>query len=254
MRRTAVSTTLAERCASFAARLHGETFFCERTAALLRGCPLPWRVENDRRIHVGVAAPRAAPHANGLVGHSIRLQPDDVTMLGGLRVASAELSWCELGAVLDLPNLVAVGDHLVHHRFPHVTTDELRDAVERWGRRRGARRLRKALALLDPYAESRPESIVRVLIVEAGLPRPIANHTIVDPTTGRVFRADLAFIARRVIVEYQGDHHRDRAQWRADLRRRARLEALGWRILELGAEDLERPADFLAHLAALLAP
>ncbi|WP_456285697.1 hypothetical protein M1D46_12675 [Microbacterium sp. JZ70] len=48
----------------------------------------------------------------------------------------------------------------------------------------------------------------------------------------------------------EGDHHRDRDQWRRDLARRRRLEALGWIYLPVTQADLSDPADLLADLRA----
>ncbi|MDZ4046071.1 MAG: DUF559 domain-containing protein [Rhodoglobus sp.] len=60
------------------------------------------------------------------------------------------------------------------------------------------------------------------------------------------------FRAERLIIEYQGDYHRTRAQWRKDMTRRSRLEARGWRVMEVGADDLRDPRELVARVRARL--
>jgi very-short-patch-repair endonuclease len=40
------------------------------------------------------------------------------------------------------------------------------------------------------------------------------------------------------VLEYQGGHHQDPEQWRKDVTRRAALEADGWTVLEIAADDV----------------
>ncbi len=54
-----------------------------------------------------------------------------------------------------------------------------------------------------------------------------------------------------VAVEYDGDHHRkDRTQFVKDIARLRMLEALGWRVIRVIAED--SPHDWLARVADAL--
>jgi very-short-patch-repair endonuclease len=142
-----------------------------------------------------------------------------------------------LGATLSLADLVAVGDHLIHHRAPSTTEAELRRAVADYPGRRGLRRLRQALALLDDRAESAQESRVRVTLVVAGITGFRVNHG-VTATNGKRYRIDIAFPGRKLAIEYQGEHHNDPEQWRKDVTRRAALEADGWTVLEIAADDV----------------
>jgi very-short-patch-repair endonuclease len=63
------------------------------------------------------------------------------------------------------------------------------------------------------------------------------NHWITT-TRGKRYRADIAFPAQRLVLEYQGGHHQDTEQWRKDVTRRAALEADGWTVLEIAADDV----------------
>lgn len=113
--------------------------------------------------------------------------------------------------------------------------------------------MRIALALLDDRAESAQESILRCLLVMGGLPMPQVNYVVVDAESGKAMRLDLRYPEERLVLEYQGDYHRTRQQWRRDMTRRSRLEAQGWRVMELNADDLRDAADLVARVAAALA-
>lgn len=244
---------LASRCRRFAARLGDDVFFSHSTAGRLVGVPLPSRFERLSRLHVTVAAPARAPHAAGLTGHSRHVPPDDVVVdRTGLRVSAPTRLVCEMASVLALPDLVAVIDHLIRRSEPSMTLADLADRIRVRDRISRSKLIPRAIELADERSESRPESLVRVWCVLAGLPRPIANHEIVDPVTGRPLRLDLAWPDRMLAVEYHGDYHRDPNQWRRDLTRKGRLEATGWTILELHGGDLRDPTEVVARIGAAL--
>ena len=238
VRSTAPVLTLADRCAAVLHRLGDHVFVCGPTAALLWGAPLDRRWELRGVLDVAVVAPARAPHANGLAGRSLTLDrtADVVTGRRGALTTPAR-TWCDLGAVLELPDLVAVGDDLLHRGL--VTEATLAAAVGRYPGRRGLTRLRRALALLDGRAESRPESLVRVALVLAGVTGIEANIEIRDEAGAFLGRVDLCVAWARLIIEYHGDHHRSEpGRWRKDVARARRLRAAGWTVIELTGDDL----------------
>jgi hypothetical protein len=146
--------------------------------------------------------------------------------------------WCEMGGALDLPDLVAVADFLIHRHRRLASAADLGQRLEVGDRISRSRLLFPALELADDRSESRPESRLRVCCVRAGLPTPAANYDVTDVVTGRGFRLDLAWPELMFAIEYQGDHHRTAEQWRRDMTRREHLRLAGWTILELNADDL----------------
>jgi hypothetical protein len=244
---------LIGRCRAFATRLPPEVFFSHSTAARLLGAPLPLRLERITRVHVTVEAPTRAPHARGIWGHSRRVALGDVVEVSGLRVSAPERVWCEMAGVLDIPDLVVLTDYLIHHRRQLTTTTALADRLSFGDRISRSTRLKSALALCDDRAESRPESRLRVACVWAGLPAPSVNHEVIDTETGRGYRLDLAWPELKFAIEYQGDGHRTREQWRRDMSRRERLRIAGWTILELNSDDLRDHAALIHLIRAGLA-
>ncbi|HEV7741222.1 MAG TPA: DUF559 domain-containing protein [Pseudolysinimonas sp.] len=251
VRARSAPTDLLQRCRMLQVRLPDSAFFSGPTAALLLGAPLPFRLERPPELDVTVPSPRRAPHASGIVGHSRRVFPGDVTETDGVRHSSPPRVWCELARLLELADLVAVGDHLLHHR--RTSPSELGSRLRFGDRISRTADLRVALPLLSDGAESRPESQLRVLLALGGLPKPQVNHTIVMTDGGPRVRPDFRFDKEMLVLEYQGDYHRTREQWRKDMTRRSRLESVGWAVVELNADDLRNPQELCARVSAILA-
>lgn len=68
-----------------------------------------------------------------------------------------------------------------------------------------------------------------------------------------VGRVDLLYRHARLIIEYDGDYHRDPRQWSKDQSRRAELESLGYRVTVVTRTDLEHPHILIARIRRLLA-
>jgi hypothetical protein len=106
-------TSLETRCAMFALRMPDDAVFSHATSALLFRAPLPFALEAYPRVHIAVPYPARAPHAAGILGHSLDLAPGDVVESNGLRHTSAARTWCDMSASLSLLDLVALGDYLI---------------------------------------------------------------------------------------------------------------------------------------------
>ncbi len=116
----------------------------------------------------------------------------------------------------------------------------------------GLRRLEAALARVDPGAESPRESQLRLLLVDAGLPRPRTQIPVAGPDGIAVAYLDMGWEEYLVAVEYDGDQHRaDRRQYVKDIRRSEMLERMGWRVVRVVAED--RPAAIIRRVRAAIA-
>ncbi len=239
-----------QRCYLYQRRMPGDAFFSHATAARLMHIPVSWRAWSDPRVHIALPAPSRAPHAAGIAGHKLVIEDDELIVLpGGLRVTSPVRTWLDLAAVLPLLDLIAAGDHLIHWRRPMAHPHDLTAAVEERKNRRGRRLLLRALGLLHDRAESPQESKLRTLIVLAGLPQPRINHSVTDRFGEFVGRTDLIIDEFRLVIEYMGDYHRTTpGQWRADMSRRSKIEAEGWRVMEVNADDLKDPAELIQRI------
>ena len=238
-------------CRAYLRRMPPAAFFNSITAAAVMGLPLPRTRTAATVLHVAVAAPARGPRGRGIIGHKVQLMGDDVRQWHGLPLSSPERAFCEIAAELDLADLVAVGDHLIHWRSPLSTAAQLQDAASRYRGQRGRARLLSALALLDDRAESPQESRLRVLLTRARISGFRSNHEVT--VRGRRFRIDLALPDFKVAIEYQGDYHRSPEQWRKDMTRRSILASDGWFVLEINADDLRDPAELIARIRHVLA-
>jgi hypothetical protein len=272
--------TLEVRCRAAALLLPRDAAFSHATATALLGLPLPLS-EGTRRgsgviepnrgawpspgaaghdarlpLHatVPVRDPRiVGPRLAGIVTHVSKLEPEEtVPCSDGLLATTPVRTWLDRAATLDLVDLVALGDALLRRG---LTTDrELQRAVSRWARRPGAALSRRAVALVEPGADSPMETRLRLLLVLAGLPRPVVNRDVVAHG-GWIARPDLSYPALKIAIEYDGDHHRvSRRQWQNDIGRRRSLEEDGWLVLVFTADDvMRRGADTVRRVRSALA-
>jgi hypothetical protein len=237
------------RCRAYAAHRGTDFAFSHTTAAILYGIPLP-RV--DRTIHVSVRAPGRAPTIEGFTGH--KLGRWEIRTVADLPVTTPEQTWLDLAQLLHRDALVAAGDYLVGGLDPLTDRLALAHAAGAAAGRRGVGRAREAIELVRVGAESPGETRLRLLLTEAALPSPALNHELRTAEGAFVARVDFAFTAERVALEYEGDIHRvDQATWRKDLRRRERVEDLGWRMVRVTADDIAAPAELIRRLRRLLA-
>ncbi len=202
-------------------------------------------------LHVTVPAARPAPRRRGVTTHRSDLEPADVASAHGLALTAPGRIFTDLASRLWLEDLVALGDHLV--RSGSASLAELAGRTAAATNHRGVRRLRTALTLIDPRAESVPESVLRVRMISAGLPPPTPQLEVYDADGAFVARLDFGFEPWRLGVEYDGRQHAEPGQFGRDLQRHSRLVAASWRVLRVGREDLARGSDrLLAQLTGLL--
>lgn len=224
-------TRFARLCDAYQAKMPRRWFFSGPTAARIMGVPLPARLERSDQLHV-TSTGGFAPSGRHIVGHTARVAETSIMFDRPVRVA-AEV-WCELASVLTVDELIAAGDRLLSDRPAMLTTRRhLEAAVARHGSGRGARRLREALPQLRDNVWSPKETWVRLVLLRAGLPEPVANRHIYDAAGALVAIGDLVYPKRKIVIEYEGERwHRD-ARAVIDVDRFNRLSLLGWTIIRI---------------------
>jgi hypothetical protein len=141
-------------------------------------------------------------------------------------------------------------DQLVHRTG--VSADAVLAVAAHHRHTRWLSRVEPALALVDAGAESIRESQLRLLIVGAGLPRPVTQHVIRTAEGAFIARTDIAWVRLRVACEYDGAHHDERGQV---IRDRVRLNAIrraGWTPIVVDAAQFARPSEMLGMIRAVL--
>ncbi|MEV6705514.1 endonuclease domain-containing protein [Micromonospora wenchangensis] len=161
--------------------------------------------------------------------------PPTATAPPALPRSSPALAAWETAAWLDPVRAVGIVDSLLGRGL--TSQAALAEIAARFADRRGAVRARRVFDLTDPAAQSPPESHLRVRLVLAGLPRPVAQHPVLLPS-GLVLHPDLAWPQFRVAVEYDGHWHSDPGQLHRDRRRLNHLVAAGWTVLHVTSRQL----------------
>ncbi|MFY1687954.1 DUF559 domain-containing protein [Plantactinospora sp. WMMB782] len=214
------------------------------SAAYLWGVDLLPRDAPVSVLVPGANRPRARPRVRYALAN---LPAGDVTRFAGLPVTTPLRTAFDLGRRAPRTEAVVAVDALLYRRLvkPAALADCL--AVRPgWPR---VPLLREVLGLAEPLSESPMETRLRLLIVDAGLPPPTAQYEVYDGRGRFVARVDLAYPGLRIALEYEGDHHRERAHFRQDVSRYNELRAAGWVVLRFTADDvLRHPTRLLAQV------
>ncbi|MDG4775216.1 DUF559 domain-containing protein [Solwaraspora sp. WMMD792] len=222
-------------CDAVALKLPAGAAVCGLSAAYLWGVDLL-----PRRSPVHVVLPRTGRirrHPRIAVTNST-LAVDDAVLLNAVPVTTEVRTAFDLGRTLPRSDAVAAVDALLHRRL--LRTEALARYLDSHPRWPGGRQLRELVGLVEPLAESPMESRLRLLLHDAGLPRPVPQHKVADPQGRFIGRVDLAYPQWRIALEYEGDHHRGRATFRRDVHRYNALRAAGWLVLRFTADHVLR--------------
>jgi hypothetical protein len=171
--------------------------------------------------------------------------PDaDVTVLRGLRVTSALRTVCDLGSRRNLTDSVIAVDIPLHARL--VDMDDWSRFLLANPGSKGIKRLRRAVGLADRGAASPMGTRLRLELVLARLPRPRTQSKLFDGAGRFIARADLYYPDRRLVIEYDGENHKERLV--PDLRRQNALVNAGFHLLRFTASDLHTPGSVAAQV------
>ncbi|MCZ8377707.1 hypothetical protein O6P37_02420 [Mycobacterium sp. CPCC 205372] len=181
----------------------------------------------------------------GIVTRRERYSPDEVMIVDGIRVATPARTAFDLGRHLHRGKAVAHLDALAS--ATGIGPAEVLSLANRYAGARGTRALRTAADLMDAGAQSPKETWLRLLLIDAGYPRPTTQIPVFDDYSEPFAYLDMGWQDVMIAVEYDGDQHRkDRGRYVWDERRLRRLLRLGWLHVKVIAED--RPADVLARV------
>jgi very-short-patch-repair endonuclease len=217
------------------------------TAAQLWGAVVP----DVSDVHVTVPGDAGRTVRRGVKAH-VAADGTAMTRIRALPITTPEQTFLDLAAAgIDLVALVVLGDSLV--RACKMSARELVVAANRW-RGRGAKQARRAARYVRDGVDSVMESRLRMLLVLAGLPEAQVNFIVRHPDGSWRMRFDLCYPALKLIIEYDGRQHAmNTAQWQRDLKRREELDALGWRLIVVTAQDLyDAPEQVLVRVRAAL--
>jgi hypothetical protein len=169
---------------------------------------------------------------------SDRIEDDEATCFESMKVTNPARTALDLACRYPIDRAVAAIDALARATDLKMADVEL--LADRYRGRRGIRRARVALSLVDAGAESPRESWLRLILLRAGFPAPQTQIPVSDEYGQLVAVLDMGWEQIKLAVEYDGDHHRtDRRQFNNDIRRAEVLTELDWIDVRVTAEDTE---------------
>ena len=195
-------------------------------------------------------------HSNGrpppmLVVRGDALREYEMLTIDGMTVTTAARTAFDIGRRLPATEAVQRVDALMN--ATRLGVDEIEGVMDQHPGVRGLRALRKTLDLVDAGAQSPYETLTRLILVKAGLPRPQTQVPVVDQYGHVVAYVDMGWPDLRVAVEYDGAQHwTDARQRRRDIERLADLEALGWIVIRVSSDMVRTPAAVVARVRAAL--
>jgi very-short-patch-repair endonuclease len=197
---------------------------------------------------VSVAVPEG-PVVPRRVGIRLRRVSDAAPfghVVDGVRLAHARRIAYDAAARRPVHDATAALDAIVRHGLVDIAH------FRRWltdCHDNDVRDVRLAAQLVDPRAESLPESVTRVHLVQAGF--EVVPQYRVTVGSRVVARVDLALPKLKIAIEYDGRWHE--AQRALDNDRLAALRAAGWTVIIVTAELLRDRRRLVAAVAAAVA-
>jgi len=240
--RSDVELTTQVKLAAAALVISPHAVACDRTAAWIWGVDVYEYGELDATppLETYVLRGRNATERPEVRGGVRDLLPEDWVEIDGVKVTTPLRTALDLGCKLNRRPALAAMDALMRgHGFTHEAMHRL---AVRFFRRRGIVQLRELIPLVDPRAESPPESWTRLELIDHGLPTPEPQYWIVIggvPT----YRLDLAYPHARIVIEYNGEEfHTSDEDREADAKRREWLERHGWTVIVVTKESFSDAA------------
>jgi len=172
------------------------------------------------------------------------LAPKDIVRIRGYRATCIGRTLKDVCRRLSLTESVVIADMAAHAGL--IDAAGLAAAAMHYRRLAGIARFREVVGHVEPEAESRMETRLRMLLVLNGLPRPQAQVPILDDAGVVIGRPDLYYPDRRLGIEYDGSTHRDSLT--ADNRRQNRLLDAGLTLLRFSAGDISQTPQAVVRL------
>ncbi|MCZ8378116.1 hypothetical protein O6P37_04510 [Mycobacterium sp. CPCC 205372] len=162
---------------------------------------------------------------------------DELTTIDGMVVTTPVRTALDLARRNPLQRAVAEVDALANATHLKVADVEL--LAERYRGRRGIRAARRALALVDPGAESPRETWLRLLVIRNGFPPPTTQIPVRDRYGVLVAVLDMGWEDIKVALDYEGAHHRGPIRFNKDIHRHDAVTELGWTDIRVTSQDTE---------------
>lgn len=168
------------------------------SAALAHGLAVP--NDNPPIVHLTVEPPARVRRRSGYHVHVATLSAEDVVEVHGLRVTSLARTAADLARTSEFTWAVIAADQVLRRG---VARADLLAVAEDGPRLKGVDAIRRVAAFADARSGSVAESVSRVTLARAGIPRPTLQCQVIGPQ-GWVATSDFGWEELRVVGEMDG--------------------------------------------------
>jgi hypothetical protein len=209
----------------------GEAVIAGRAAAAIHGAL--WVAPEIPVEMIG----RARRTPSGIIVRQERIAADEIVECDGLLVTTPQRTALDLARHLPRDAAVAHLDALA--RATEVKAVDVLALAERYPRARGLPRSRIALDLMDGGAQSPRETWLRLVLIDAGLPKPRTQIRVTDGFNEAFI--DMGYDEPMVGLDYDGAQHQtDRRRYVHGIGRAELVEGQGWIDILVVAEHSRR--------------
>lgn len=204
----------------------------------------PW-LPREYPVELAVGSRRV--RRPGISVHRYVVPPDQIdTILDAdrnpLRVATAEWALFDLARHLDRDEAVVALDGAGRMPLNIDARLAIPSLMVNYPGLRGRRIALDRSTMVDPKSQSPMETRLRLFLVDLGISHLASQYKV----PGTPYFLDFADPERMIAVEYDGDYHNEPRQHTRDVERRNRLEALGWRFIQVTKRQFYLTRDELA--------
>ncbi len=186
----------------------------------------------------------------GIETWSDAIPDDEITRIEGMAVTTPARTALDIASREPFGSAVAALDALA--RATRLDMADVKRLAQRYPGRRGIRQARRVVDMVDPGAESPPETWLRLLFIRAGFPRPTTQIPVHNDYGVLIAVIDLGWDDVKIGADYDGAHHwMDRRRFTEDIRRAENINEQGWIHLRVTAHDVE--GDILRRTRAAFA-
>ncbi|GAA4733484.1 hypothetical protein [Phytohabitans rumicis] len=236
-------------CRAFGLRLPVSAVFAGPSAAHLHGVEHAAGFADD--VHVIVPPETGVRSRPAMRVHAIELESDEWEAINGLRRTTPMRTVWDVACWSELAHAVGILDRLLDDGL--VAPDDLTAIAARYEDSPSLGRALRVFELADARSRSHEESHLRIRLVVAGLPPPMARYP-VELNSGRVLHPGVAWPDFRVAVELDersptnderplNDERPSTNDGDPEILRRyqrSQLIAAGWDVLHVTGQQLQR--------------
>lgn len=159
----------------------------------------------------------------------------ETELIAGMDVTTVERTAFDLGRRGRIGQAVARLDALAN--ATEFKLENVARLAARHRHTRGLRQLERALDLVDAGAQSPKETWLRLLLINAGFPRPQTQIPVPRPDGRSPYFLDMGYRELMLAIEYDGEQHRtDRPQFAWDVERLEYIQQVGWTHIRVLAD------------------